>query len=1146
MHVIHPRAIQAGAMPPNIQVIKLFWSEHVVQIKAEFESVKTLGSAAAEEWIKGLEIRGKQTLADASRWEKWAGSGGMAQLQAPKVMVNVEPSLSAPLDSLSPLALASPWLVQSTEEQQGQASFANEKRGSIVPLETSAQQPRTTIQQKRTKEEAAQLKAQRRTDIENRAMFLDPPLTANILAHIPSFQAALQLITPLDDQAWELLKPRLLAQREEAEMREKQSCINVLTLRESFTIKQAGEKTVREPREVTDQEWDDIQGPVRARISEYADEIIEGWKDGAKLKKKNCPQYAADVLLYICRRFYAEVAKDNAAVIAAGKKPIIEPPEGPWTQKLTLENMKWVFDVKVKPRTELMRKELFLCNGCLGGNGVLKFFGFEGVLQHYAAKHTTALSLGSVVVHWRAEWPEVPPFSPDPLAKEKAYYGNNLSNSTPQNVPIQQPYPSFQAGPPTGYALPTYGTEAPPFSHYSSGPPIPPIPMYGQTATHTYGPSYSTTTYYDPLTYPSYSMPFSSGVPYSSHGQFNSYTAPPLLVSKHSDCGTYSTYLDTDNVASTSSTHKHRFEIFVKSAQSVWSRIGHNKKIPPAVRAFVAIHHASKSFEETHNEILPLSIFIEATSKNKKLRALRALNGVSCRVCNDDNIFHVPQLARHFKTEHVENPMSQGRTHMDWRTDMIKMPENEQMAGLEAKIQGDLPIYLLVKQAIPWAFEQAFIDKYGLKPVPATPNNTPPSQGSKQMPAQDSTAVSHGRPREPRPQSEVEHMENQPQQPDYAYSENQSQASRLLNMSLSRDRPHGKSEQDIPHLRPASEVYGRKKIGVKMAQAKPTSQADGDASMYDDYSPPDFEKLRGPPTRSAGIEIGANTEHETTTYPDPDPTRPRKGTHLREKESSDYRDIREQRYSGEGRASSHNRSASVGNRPQDHHPIGTTSLNAAPSYMEVERRGHEESHIAQNHQLVEEEVIYVDECGREIGRGLRARNTLPREPRYAVTTDERFGEYARPSTSWYDGHGQLYYRECSPWSRHARPKCHLDPPAASDHIYYNRHSTHPALEHPSEVYDLVDVCYPDGDYSIRRPVRRDGRPYHAFGTRQPPREQSLLPQRITRGPSDYCFTPEANPHISSQSAPQPDYSDYDPRYDPSATGETPAYHRNQR
>jgi hypothetical protein len=1146
MHVIHPRAIQAGAVPPHIQVTKLFWSEHVEQIKLEFENVKALGSAAAEEWIKGLEIRGKQALADASRWEKWAGSGGMAQFQTPKTAAKAEaPFSSTPLAVLAPLVKTSSDLAQSTNEQLGQETVADDTRGSMVHLEANLQHRRTAIQQKRTKEEAAQLKAQRRTDIENRAMLLDPPLTANVLAHIPSFQAALQLITPLDDHAWALLKPRLLAQRVEAELREKQSCINPQTLGESFPMREADKKPAREPREVTDQEWDDIQGPVRARISEYADEIIEGWNNGAKVKRKNCPQYAADVLLYIRKRFYAEVAKDTAAIIAVGKKPIVEPPEGPWTQRLTLENMKWVFDVKVKPRTEPMRKELFLCNGCLGGNGVLKFFGFEGVLQHYAAKHTVALSLGNVVVHWRAEWPEVPPFSPDPLAKEKAYYDNEPSNSLTSNVPIQQPYSSFQPGTPAGYALPFYGAEAPPFSYYSSRPPMPPLSVYGQNSAHDYGPSYSTTAYYDPPAYPSYPGPFSSGIVHSSQRQSNSYTAPTVSVPNPSDCGSYTNYYDSNNVASIGSTQQNQLESFIKSTQSVWSKIGHYKKIPPAVRAYVAIYHANKLFEETESEILPLSMFIEATSKNKKLRSLRALNGVSCKACNDENIFHVPQLARHFKTEHVEKPRHQGRAHMDWRTEMIKLPENERMAGLEIKTRGDSVLYTLVKEALPWAFEQAFIDKYGLKPVQRTPNNTPPPRVSVQTATQILTAVSNNRLKEERQQSDVGHVRDQTQQPGHADPGSQPLTSSRLDVRLSS--AHIESEPDIPHLRPASEVYGRKKVGAKRTQGTRASQASDDASRFDNYSPSDFERFQDPHKRSNNVDIGVKTEQEVTTYHVSYLAGPRNKAHWREEKSSDYRDVREQRYSGTEPASPRNRSASVGDRPQGHNPSVTTSVTAAPSYAEVERRGCEEPNVAQNRQILEEEVVYVDESGREIGRGLRARNTLPQESRYGPANDERFGEYARPLSSWYDSHDQFYYRESNPRSRYAPSEYHFDPPAASDHVYYNRHSTRPPLEHPSEAYEVVEVRYPDGDYFIRRPVRRVDRPYHNYEPRQPQREQSVFPQQgIVQGPSGYDLNPEADPHIPSQPALRPNYNDYNPRYPSSITGGTPVYHGNQR
>ncbi|CAK7209761.1 hypothetical protein SCUCBS95973_000550 [Sporothrix curviconia] len=147
-----------------------------------------------------------------------------------------------------------------------------------------------------------------------------------------------------------------------------------------------GEKT----REEIDAEWDDIQGPVRLKILKFADEAIKGdWDEGDKVTKVNAPAFAADVLLHVRKRFYMEVEKDAKEARAAGRKPIVDPFGGPFTQKLSLENMKYVFDVKVKPITSKFRNDLFLCPSC---DANMKFFGFEGVIQHYAAKHTTILS----------------------------------------------------------------------------------------------------------------------------------------------------------------------------------------------------------------------------------------------------------------------------------------------------------------------------------------------------------------------------------------------------------------------------------------------------------------------------------------------------------------------------------------------------------------------------------------------------------------------------------------------------------------------------------------------------------------------------------------------------------------------------------
>ncbi|KAH7005225.1 hypothetical protein EDB82DRAFT_489385 [Fusarium venenatum] len=1133
MHVIPSRAMQMGTLPPDTQVTKLFWADHVEQVKAEFTSVKALGSATAEEWIKGLEIRGKQVLVDASRWEKWVGAGGIAHLRVEHVAAKTNisaPTTSFPATSLPDKPLLS--ATQKTDKQQSQTSNKTERHASLLPLEANVQIPQAPAQQKRTKEEAARLKAQRRADIERRAMLLDPPLTADVLAHIPSFQAALQLITPLDDGAWELLKPRLLAQREKAEQWVKQTSTNTPVPHGGPGKKEIEKKPAREPRDVTDEEWDETQGPVRARISEYADEIIKSWNNGAKIKKKICPQFAADTLLHVRKRFYAEVAKDRAALVAAGKRPIDEPPEGPWTQRLTLENMKWVFDVKVKPHTEPLRKELFLCNGCPGGTGMLKFFGFEGVLQHYAAKHTTALSLGNVVVHWRAEWPEVPPFCPDPRMKEKAYYEKGPSNSQQsKDVPLRQAYPDFQSGPPMGYLPPVYGSEAPPMSPYHAEPQMamPSVTPYGQAGAHAYGGPYVGQPYNDTAAYGSNPPRFPLGMPHGSHNYPNDYAMPVPPVSGHIDYEPYPSRNDINGVTSTSMPQQTQPDTITRSTHSAWSTVGQNKKIPPPVRALSVIHYAAKTFRDTHHEPLSLGMFIDAIAKSRKLRTFRSLNGVACRACDSD-VFHLPKLASHFKAVHEDLPISQGLASMNWLTDMIKLPEEERLAGLAGMLREDMGAYSLVEEAIPWVFEQAFMDKYGSRPSQTRSKNI--------LPAQAAAFVTDDPPPEQRLRNAVAQVDNT-QQPDHLLSSTQLQSaiSPLFTASLPA-RSQVESGQDIAPLRPASEVYGRKTHQASAVKPRPAGPAKIDISRTDDYPMSEFEQLRESAKERGNRGARGKIEHELAVHRPSHRAKPR---HWRDELPSDHRDAREQRYSGTEPVEHRDRSASVGNRPHENHPPDSARANAALGYVEVEELPPVQKHQAEEE---EEEVVYVDESGREIGRGRRARNTLPREPRYSVPDERGFGGYDHPS-SWYGD--RLRYQESSPRSRYAQPGYYYrpEPPTAPHRAYYDHRDTRPLTEYPAEAYELVEVRHPNGDYFVRRPVRRDDRPYYASETQPPQREQSVYPtQRYVEGPPGYRVGSQGNGPIPP-SASRPAYDDYDPRYPSSIAREPPVYRGNQ-
>lgn len=81
LNVVSPTALEGGAPPPSIQITKVFLKSHIDEIKREFFGVKSMGSGTAEEWLKGLEDRGREKKADAAKWEKWELSGGVARMK---------------------------------------------------------------------------------------------------------------------------------------------------------------------------------------------------------------------------------------------------------------------------------------------------------------------------------------------------------------------------------------------------------------------------------------------------------------------------------------------------------------------------------------------------------------------------------------------------------------------------------------------------------------------------------------------------------------------------------------------------------------------------------------------------------------------------------------------------------------------------------------------------------------------------------------------------------------------------------------------------------------------------------------------------------------------------------------------------------
>lgn len=746
-----------GKTPADTPLTKLFWSAHVNDLKQEFLGVKEMGAATAEEWLKGLDGRGKERTSDPAKWENWALANGLTLMRTvlypgyrPTAPVNLASTTDPTMDPVSAAVIQIPGLNSTNNKSRAATpSISSGPHTSITPDPGRRSSTGTVSlppgRQERTKEEVAELKFARKAEIERRALALDPPLPPNILAHIPSFQAALQIITPMDDQAWDLLKPRLLAQRADAEQRDMESAAQARRQQEVEEKRHVEDAAAKEARDAVDADWDEVQAPVRARIAGFADEIIrDGWDNGEKVDRNNCSKFAVEVLTYIRKRFYAEVAKDAAAARAAGRPFTLDRPQGPFTQKLTLENMKWIFDIKVKPHTERHRKEIFLCNGC---DVTVKYYGFEGVIQHYAAKHTNALSSGNVVVHWRAEWPEHPPFtSEQKIAKNGYYQGQPPTYNTYQQAPSTNPRP-FQA-PPNG-----------PTQHYDT-------PQFGEGFSQGSHPPYPAQSY-GPNPYPPadpYHQPYASA-PGHAPGFSNASSAPPIPPVPAGPTGPPGPYNYNYGVYQTSTQvgyqamqpspfspqYRTQLEDMARIARELWNATSNMKDTLSIVRVQVVIHHLAKRFHARHSLQLPLSTFIDGLSNHKDMRPVRNVNGLICRVCHqgiggyltseeERRSYSLPQLTAHFQSRHVE-PFVQGVRYgqpPEWTVDMVMLPDPAAVSSLRSVVSMDGQKYHLVNEAVPHLLGPVSVPQ-------AAPTTTPIWPGPAGYPQtfQDAPAETH-------------------------------------------------------------------------------------------------------------------------------------------------------------------------------------------------------------------------------------------------------------------------------------------------------------------------------------------------------------------------------------------------------------------
>ena len=576
--------------------------------------------------------------------------------------------------------------------------------------------------------DVTEMKASRRADIEKRCLELDLPITAATLIHMDSFAAAIQIPMALNDNAWEVLKPRLLAQREVAEGREQQQRAASQLLHAKTEERRQQEAQLKEARETLDREWEEMQKPVRDKIDAFADEIIrDGWRDGQNVNKDTCAQFAADVLVYVYKRFSEVIAQQDAAMEARGLPIPADSSSGTSTRKLTLENMKWVFDGKVKPFTERHRKELFLCNAC---DNQSKYYALDAVIQHFAAKHTSALSMGTAVVYWRAEWPAEPPFNPDPSAGRPIsnvfHPGSHLTmNSSYSTSPGQTQFstangasspscrsplsyfPGSRGPPPLGHHRATH-LLSPTFDHHSYGA----HSTYEQHNRPTLAPQFSPT--FSRYAHQKFPVPpdeidhrsvrVSSSMSYLGAGYYKTYSGqPPHMQPSTVPARAY----QAGPLGQSLGIYHVQVEELAKNAREIWDGTSGVKDLPSSVRIQVIINHVVLRFTDKYTNEPNLALFTDGLNNNSQMRPIRDLSGLVCKSCTtpmfrsgpshnlshgrtgEEELHTLPALLAHFQSAHIEHgqPNVIPQTgieipRLDWKFDMVELPEPSVVGNL--------------------------------------------------------------------------------------------------------------------------------------------------------------------------------------------------------------------------------------------------------------------------------------------------------------------------------------------------------------------------------------------------------------------------------------------------------------------------------
>ena len=417
MHYIPEPLARIGPVPSGVIIQKYYFKPDIDILQEQAVEARSLGVAAAEEWYKGLSDRGQQVQNDAARFEQWELNRGLANARS--VLVKLSSNLRgegrvlqhAPNLPNRPHVTVAP-LPGEYQRPSFPTTLPPVRQYGVPPgLETSCSMPpmqsdsasmgsqQSTGVHKASKSsrERAKIRSYKKQDIISRCSRLNPPMSIDMLERLDAYDAALQVSIPLNDSSWDTLKGRLLQQRHKITLEdEAKNAARTAPVPGQF----------RPPSRSDDFMLAQADTSRREKLCQVAEEFIkQKYGYGGWVTFPTAPQFAADVLIHTRQKYVEEEARTRSLQEQTGTITFEDP--------LKLEDMKWVFEQTIKPRTEQIRKDLFICPEC-PVQGTVKHFAFESIIQHYASKHTTAFSVGNQKVSWKAEWPETSPFTAHP------------------------------------------------------------------------------------------------------------------------------------------------------------------------------------------------------------------------------------------------------------------------------------------------------------------------------------------------------------------------------------------------------------------------------------------------------------------------------------------------------------------------------------------------------------------------------------------------------------------------------------------------------------------------------------------------------------------------------------------------------------